>query len=64
MQTVFPLDNGAGLKLTTARYLTPNRNDIHEIGIQPDVPVQPEENSVLDVQLDRAVELMKQKIAG
>lgn len=64
VQTVFPLDNGAGLKLTTARYLTPNRNDIHEIGVQPDVPVQPEENSVLDVQLDRAVELMKQKIAG
>lgn len=64
VQTVFPLDNGAGLKLTTARYLTPNRNDIHESGIQPDILVQPEENSVIDVQLDRAIELMKQKIAG
>lgn len=64
VQTVFPLDNGAGLKLTTARYLTPNRNDIHEIGIEPDVLVQTEENGVIDVQLDRAIELMKQKIAG
>lgn len=64
VQTVFPLSNGAGLKLTTARYLTPNRNDIHEKGIQPDVLVEPEENSVVDVQFDRAVELMKQKIAG
>lgn len=64
VQTVFPLDNGAGLKLTTARYLTPNRNDIHEIGIQPDILVQQEESSVVDVQLERAIELMKQKIAG
>jgi carboxyl-terminal processing protease len=64
VQTVFPLSNGAGLKLTTARYLTPSRNDIHEKGIEPDVLVQPEENSVIDIQLERSIELMKQKIEG
>ncbi|MDD4237590.1 MAG: S41 family peptidase [Desulfotomaculaceae bacterium] len=64
VQTVFPLSNGAGLKLTTARYLTPNRSDIHEKGILPDVLVQPGENDVRDIQLDRAIELIKQKIAG
>lgn len=64
VQTVFPLNNGAGLKLTTARYLTPNHSDIHEKGIQPDVLVQPQENNVSDVQLNQAIELMKQKIAG
>ena len=64
VQTVFPLDNGAGLKLTTARYLTPNRNDIHEIGIEPDIPVQSLEERSRDVQLDRALELMRQKTAG
>lgn len=64
VQTVFPLDNGAGLKLTTARYLTPNKNDIHQKGVEPDVPVQPLEDRSRDVQFERAVEIMKQKIAG
>jgi len=64
VQTVYPLDNGAGLKLTTARYLTPNRNDIHEIGIEPDIQVQPAADRSRDSQLDRALELMKQRIAG
>lgn len=64
VQTVFPLSNGAGLKLTTARYLTPNKNDIHEKGIEPDVVVQPSEDRSRDVQMERAVDLLKQKIAG
>lgn len=64
VQTLFPLDNGAGLKLTTARYLTPNKNDIHQKGIEPDIPVQQAEDRARDVQLERAVELMKHKIAG
>jgi carboxyl-terminal processing protease len=63
VQTLFQLDNGAGLKLTTARYLTPNKNDINLKGIEPDVAVQQQEPP-LDPQLDRAVEIMKQKIAG
>lgn len=64
VQTVFPLGNGAGLKLTTARYLTPNKNDIHQKGIEPDVPVQPLEDRSRDVQFERAVDIMKQKIVG
>ncbi len=64
VQTVFPLDNGAGLKLTTARYLTPLRNDIHQKGVEPDFTVQPLDDWSRDSQLDRAIELMQQKIAG
>lgn len=63
VQTLFQLDNGAGLKLTTARYLTPNKNDINLKGIEPDVVVQKPEPT-LDPQLDRAIEIMKQKLAG
>lgn len=63
VQTLFRLDNGAGLKLTTARYLTPNKNDINLKGIEPDVPV-PAQEPPLDPQMDRAVEIMKQKIAS
>ncbi len=68
VQTVFPLDTGsgpqAGLKLTTARYLTPNKNDINEKGIQPDVMVKDNEELPGDEQLDRAVEIIKEKIGG
>ncbi len=64
VQTVFPLDNGAGLKLTTARYLTPDRNDIHQIGVEPDIPVEPPADRSRDSQLEQAIEVMKQKTAG
>jgi carboxyl-terminal processing protease len=37
VQTVFPLRDGAGLRLTTARYFTPGGAVIHEKGIEPDV---------------------------
>ncbi|NLI11739.1 MAG: S41 family peptidase [Peptococcaceae bacterium] len=64
VQTLFPLGNGAGLKLTTARYLTPGKNDIHQKGIEPDVLVQSLDDRSRDVQIEQAVEIMKQKIAG
>ena len=39
VQTVFPMGNGAGLRLTTARYYTPNGTSIQAKGITPDVVV-------------------------
>ncbi|WP_238455520.1 S41 family peptidase [Desulfolucanica intricata] len=63
VQTVFPLENGAGLKLTTARYLTPSKHDIHKKGIQPDVVVSQKTNARSDVQFEKAVEILKQKIS-
>ena len=37
MQTLLPLDNGDSVKLTTARYYTPNGQSIQAIGIAPDI---------------------------
>jgi len=37
VQTVYPLRDGSGLRLTTARYYTPGGAVIHEKGIEPDV---------------------------
>ncbi|MEX0732611.1 MAG: S41 family peptidase [Aquisalimonadaceae bacterium] len=37
VQTVLPLNSGAALKLTTARYYTPNGRSIQAEGIKPDV---------------------------
>ncbi|MEN1941923.1 S41 family peptidase [Luteimonas sp. MJ246] len=37
VQTVMPLDNGDAVKLTTARYFTPNGTSIQARGIEPDL---------------------------
>ena len=36
VQTIIPLSNGSGLRLTTARYFTPNSRSIQGMGITPD----------------------------
>ncbi len=37
VQTILPLNNGAALKITTARYYTPSGRSIQATGIEPDV---------------------------
>ena len=39
VQSVIDLEDGSGLKLTVARYYTPNHRSIQELGITPDVMV-------------------------
>jgi carboxyl-terminal processing protease len=41
VQTFYDLDDGSGLKLTTARYYTPNGKLLESNGITPDVLVEP-----------------------
>jgi carboxyl-terminal processing protease len=41
VQTFYDLDDGSGLKLTTARYYTPDGNSLESQGIIPDVMVEP-----------------------
>lgn len=44
VQNIIDLDDGSGLKITVARYYTPNRQPIDPDGISPDVQVaQPDE---------------------
>ncbi len=77
VQTVIDLDDGSGLKLTIARYLTPNGRIIQDQGIKPDieVPVKPpsakkegEDEKVsgapVDYQLERALEYMRSKASS
>ncbi|MEQ1881309.1 MAG: S41 family peptidase [Burkholderiales bacterium] len=46
VQTILPLGNGTAIKLTTARYFTPNGRSIQAKGISPDIVV--EEATVTD----------------
>ena len=41
VQTIFPLKDGSGVRLTTARYFTPNGRSIQAKGIIPDILVKP-----------------------
>jgi carboxyl-terminal processing protease len=41
VQTVYPLEGGSGLRLTTALYYTPGGRSIQEVGIDPDIAVSP-----------------------
>jgi carboxyl-terminal processing protease len=56
VQSVFKLENGEGMRLTTARYYTPGGGTIHEKGIAPHVEVvmTPEEDTKLARQRARA----------
>lgn len=68
VQSVIDLKDGTALKLTTAKYYTPNGNNIHGIGIAPDVEIDlPEELKTKveltleeDVQLQKAIEVLQQ----
>ncbi|MBF0521807.1 MAG: S41 family peptidase [Candidatus Omnitrophica bacterium] len=41
VQSVIPLPDGSGLRLTTSKYYTPSGASIHEKGIVPDIIVEP-----------------------
>lgn len=39
VQQIVPIENGTGLNITIAKYLTPNGSDINKKGIEPDINV-------------------------
>ena len=59
VQSVLPLRNGSGIKLTTARYYTPSGHSIQAEGIKPDVviewdsSIQAEDGKLREADLDR-----------
>lgn len=48
VQTVIPLDETHAIKMTTARYYTPDGRSIQATGIKPDIEVRPAELKELD----------------
>ncbi|GGC61394.1 S41 family peptidase [Marinobacter halophilus] len=48
VQTVIPLDETHAIKMTTARYFTPDGRSIQATGIKPDIVVRPAELTELD----------------
>ena len=52
VQTIYPLDLGSGMKLTTAMYFFTDGSTIHETGIEPDhhIPCSEENETKLRLQ--------------
>ena len=62
VQYVLPLGDGSAIKLTSAKYYTPNGRNIHGTGIDPDVEVELNSDSETDTQLEKAQEIVLQEI--
>ena len=61
IQEVFELPGGSSIRITTARWLTPNGTDLSEEGISPDIEVERTKEQMQegeDPQLDAAVNLI------
>lgn len=62
VQRVLPLTDGTALKLTISAYYTPDGNNIHGVGIEPDIVCEFDSDTYyddgVDNQLERAVEEM------
>ena len=61
VQSVIPLSDGTAVKLTIAKYFTPNGNDIHKKGITPDYEVELPDGQTSAVNIDRADDTQLQK---
>jgi carboxyl-terminal processing protease len=56
VQQINRLNDGSQLRVTIARWFTPDNRAIHGEGIKPDITVERGEDLTVDPQLDRAVE--------
>ena len=63
VQMVLPLLHDDGIKLTIAKYYTPNGRSIDGTGITPDVEIAFQQGDTSDVQLEKAKEVLAGKLA-
>lgn len=63
VQQIFRLSDGSSLHITSAEWFTPARNQISEIGLEPDIAMIPDENG-RDVELGEAVRYLQEQLAS
>lgn len=65
VQEMTELPGGSSVKITVAKWLTPNGNNIMDKGIEPDIEIEFTEEDYKnerDPQLDKALEVLKEKM--
>ena len=67
VQRIMQLTDNSAVKLTVSKYYTPKGNNIHKIGIEPDVEVEFDAQAYVedgtDNQLNKAMEVLQEKMA-
>lgn len=73
VQTIFDLQDGSALKMTTSKYFTPKGRNIHGSGLEPDIKVELDKETLQksdskgnlqpDNQMQKAIEYLQQEIA-
>ncbi len=58
IQDVFKLSDGSVIRLTVSHYYTPNGNNIHGVGVTPDIEVEYNTDDGTDSQLEAAIEAL------
>ena len=64
VQDVLPLNDGSGLKITNSKYYTPDGNNIHGIGIEPDIIVEFDGEKYVEERIDNQLEAAKSYLKG
>lgn len=68
VQQIIPFSDGSAVKLTISSYFTPNGNDIHGIGVEPDIECEFDGEAYYDAenpydnQLEKAREVLREKM--
>lgn len=62
IQQMFTVGAGYSLKVTIEEYLTPDKTPINKVGVTPDVEISNDPLKTSDLQLGKAIEIMKGKI--
>lgn len=58
VQELINLSDGSAVKVTVANWYTPNGNQIGGTGLSPDVQISNDDTSIVDLQLNRAVDYL------
>lgn len=66
VQLVYDLSDGSSIHVTASRWLTPDKHQIDQQGLTPDIPVEPSQDAIengQDVVLHRAVDYFQDEMA-
>lgn len=61
IQQIFPLSDQSSVHITSAEWLTPNRNQIDSIGLEPDIPMIPDAEG-RDVEIEEAIRYLQSQL--
>ena len=63
VQVILALGDGSAVKITSSRYFLPSGICIHGEGVEPDVVIEADPDTEEDEQLQKALEILKEKLA-